>query len=142
MRLLKLGYILSMSALFFAGCGEAPKNAVNTATTAPSNTVKVNSAAQPAATIDELAAAREIYTTSCSNCHKEDGAGGKVNIEGTIIDADNLTTEKMKKMSDAKYFDYIKNGVPDEGMPAFKDRLSDDQIKDVVKFIRREFQKQ
>lgn len=45
-------------------------------------------------------------------------------------------------MTDDKYIDYIKNGVPEEGMPAFKDRLTEQQIKDIVKLIRRDFQKQ
>lgn len=142
MKILKAILILSVPTLFLIACGEAAKDTAN----APANTVSVNVntnvAAQPPATIDELAEAREIYTTSCSNCHKEDGTGGEINIEGKIIKADDLTTAKMKKMSDAKYIDYIENGVPDEGMPAFKDRLTEQQIKDVVKLIRRDIQKQ
>jgi mono/diheme cytochrome c family protein len=47
----------------------------------------------------------------------------------------------LKKMDDAKYFRVIKEGIIDEGMPAYKDKLSDDEIRDVVKFIRRDFQK-
>ena len=142
MNFLKIGVILSVAALSLTACGNAAENSGN----APQNAVaatNVNvSAPQPTATIDELAVAREIYITSCSNCHKENGTGGKTNIDGTVVNADNLTTEKMKKMSDAKYIDYIENGVPDEGMPAFKDKLTERQIKDVVKYIRTEIQKQ
>ncbi len=44
-------------------------------------------------------------------------------------------------MTDAKYIDYIENGIPDEGMPAFKGKLTDGEIKDVVIYIRKELQK-
>jgi mono/diheme cytochrome c family protein len=141
MRSQKIAFILSVSAFCLAACGEAANNATNTTVNSPAAAANT-SAAQPSAMIDDLAEAREIYTTSCSNCHKEDGTGGKINIDGKTIKADDLTTEKMKKMSDAKYIDYIENGVPDEGMPAFKDKLNLRQIKDVVKFIRADLQKQ
>lgn len=45
-------------------------------------------------------------------------------------------------MTDAKYFDYIENGAPDEGIPVFKDILTEQQIKDVIKFVRADLQKQ
>jgi len=41
--------------------------------------------------------------------------------------------------SDDKLYNYIANGEEGE-MPAFKDKLSDAEIKDLVKYIRREFQ--
>jgi mono/diheme cytochrome c family protein len=97
--------------------------------------------AKPTATAELLAEAKKTYSDKCVKCHKEDGTGGKVTIDGETINADNFTTAKMAAMADEKYFDYIKNGVPGEGMPAFKNQLTDEQIKDVVKFIRAEFQK-
>jgi len=87
-----------------------------------------------------MASTKNIYTEKCVRCHKEDGTGGKVEIDGTTINAEDFTEDKMKNMSDAKYIGYIENGVPDEGMPAFKGKLSDTEIKNLVKFIRREFQ--
>lgn len=140
MKLLKFAFILSAFGVFITACGETAKNATNAAN---NTAVVINSnAAAPSKTpVDELAAAREIYTISCSNCHKENGTGGKVVIEGKTINADNLTTDKMKNMPDAKYISYIENGIPDEGMPAFKGKLTDQQIKDVVRYIRAEFQK-
>ena len=141
MKFLKIAFVASAFALFIAACAETAKNSLNTANNAIVVTnSKVNAIAQPTTAIDELASAREIFVTSCSNCHKEDGTGGKVEIEGKTINADNLTTDKMKKMADAKYISYIENGVPDEGMPAFKGKLTDQQIKDVVNYIRKEIQ--
>ncbi len=142
MKYKKIAFVLSAFALFMTACGETANNTQVSANNAVIVTnSNANAAAPPKTPIDELAAAREIYTISCSNCHKENGTGGKVEIDGKTINADNLTTDKMIKMADAKYISYIENGIPDEGMPAFKGKLTDQQIKDVVRFIRVELQK-
>ncbi len=141
MKFLKLSLILSALALFIFACTENKTANTNTTNVVVTNANKPAANAQPTAPADVLADARKTYTDKCVKCHKEDGTGGKTTIDGKTINADNFTTDKMAKMADEKYFDYIKNGVADEGMPAFKDQLSDAQIKDVVKFIRAEFQK-
>jgi mono/diheme cytochrome c family protein len=108
------------------------------------NSVNRESAAPtplPSATIDELASGRKVYAASCSNCHQDDGTGGEVTIEGKTIKPDDLTSAKIKAFSDDKILGYIMNGVEDEGMPAFKGKLSEGEMRDVVKFIRVELQK-
>lgn len=140
MKILKSFFVLSALALFIFACSDSkPSNTVLTSST-PVNTNTTTNAA-PTAPADVLADARKIYSDKCAKCHQENGKGGKVTIEGETINPDDLTTDKMAKMSDEKYMDYIKNGVPGEGMPAFKNQLTDEQIKDVIKFIRTEFQK-
>ena len=136
MKFIKTGLILSALALFIFACAE------NKLTTANSNNTvaAVPTAAQPTASIDELAAAKKTYIDSCAKCHKEDGAGGKVVIDGETIKAASLISEHSKKDDDAEIAEHIKEGIPDEGMPAFKNRLNDDQIKDLVKYIRRDLQ--
>jgi len=144
MNFLKIGLILSAFALFIVSCNQTNTTDSNANSKANETIVATNAntaTAQPSATIDELASARKIYNEKCASCHKEDGTGGKVEIEGNIINAENLTTDKMKNMADAKYIRYIENGVPDEGMPAFKGELSEQEIKDIVNYIRKDFQK-
>ncbi len=140
MRFLKITLTILALLIFIAACNETKSSNPSNVNNANS-TVKNSTNAQPTTTVDELASARNIYNDKCARCHKEDGSGGKVDIEGTTINSEDLTTEKMKKMEDAKYVKYIENGIPDEGMPAFKGKLTDEQIKDVVKYIRTEFQK-
>ena len=106
-----------------------------------SNTTSTRTTPAPTATIDELASGRRIYATSCANCHKEDGSGGEVTVEGRKMNPDDLTSAKVKGFDDAKILRYIMNGVPDEGMPAFKDKLSEAEMRDVLKFIRVDLQK-
>lgn len=104
----------------------------STATAAPT------SSATP---IDELAMGRKLFSQNCANCHKEDGTGGKVTIEGKTIKPDNLTSDKIKKFDDDKITGYIFNGVEDEGMPAFGEKLSEAQIREIVNYVRVGLQK-
>lgn len=90
---------------------------------------------------DQLASGRELYKQNCAICHKEDGTGGKMTIEGKTIEPDDLTSEKIKKFSDEKITGYIVNGVEDEGMPAFKDKLTEAQIREIVDYVRQGIQK-
>ena len=155
MKFLKIVLVISALFLFISSCDQAPTRSNPANNSAVSKTTNTNSTGGDNANVfnqmpvnippdvaqDETASGRKIFMEICSNCHREDGTGGKITIEGKTINPDNLTTDKMKKMYDEKYVDYIKNGVPDEGMPAFGDRLSDAEIQNVISFIRNELQK-
>ena len=93
----------------------------------------------PTATVDELASGKKAFETNCVVCHKADGSGGKVTVEDKSLDVENLRSAKIKSFSDEKIVGYIMKGVPDEGMPAFKDKLSEGEMRDVVLYIRKEF---
>ena len=119
-----------------AACGTAPTN------TSTSNATTPKPAAATASTpVDELAGGRESYKQNCAICHKEDGTGGKMTIEGKTINPDDLTSDKIRKFTDEKIAGYIMNGVVDDGMPAFKDKLSEAQIRAIVSYVRRGIQK-
>ncbi|REJ78410.1 MAG: cytochrome c [Acidobacteria bacterium] len=89
----------------------------------------------------ELEIGKAKYTEYCVKCHKEDGTGGETEIEGRTINADDLTSDKMKAEPDEEYIEYMVKGIPDEGMPSFRDELSDEEMKAVVRYIREELQK-
>ncbi len=143
MKILKFCLVLSAIAMFVFACSE--NKPTNSATNANANkpTANANTTAttQPTAAIDELAAAKKIYSDKCVRCHKEDGTGGKTEIDGVKINAENLTTDKMKNEPDSEFIEAIEKGFPDDGMPAYKGKISDQEIKDLVKLIRRDFQK-
>jgi len=106
---------------------------------APTNTntnAKAPSTPQPAETGDELSAGKELYAAKCTICHKDTGQGGKVTVEGKNLKPADLTSEKMKARSDDKMVAGISEGAPDDGMPAFEDKLTKDQIKSIVKYVR------
>lgn len=89
----------------------------------------------------DTAVGGKLFAQNCAACHRETGTGGKMVFEGKTIDPDDLTSEKLKKISDQKIFGYILDGVPDEGMPAFKGKLKEPEVREIVKFIRTELQK-
>ena len=154
MNLVKLSLVTLAGAFAFSCSQPAPKpttNAVvNSATSIAISAGKPQSQngtgansepkrrpiqAEAMAELDEPIA-DDIYATNCMICHKDTGKGGKVTINGKSLTADDLTSEKMKNHPDDELAKRISEGVPDEGMPAFKGKLSDDQIKSVVAHVR------
>ena len=142
MKFLKLCLCLSAIGLFIFACSENKTANTNTTNIVVTNTNTAVNAASPTAAPDELASAKKIFLNTCVKCHKEDGTGGESNIDGTKIKAPDFTSDRMKKEPDSEFIEVIKNGEKEEGMPSFKDRLSDEEIKNLVKLIRKEFQKQ
>jgi mono/diheme cytochrome c family protein len=140
MKSFKFGLILAALTFFIISCGQT--DSVNTNSTSNANNIAVASpqAEATAASTDDLASARKIYSEQCTKCHKEDGTGGVTQLEDKKIKAPNFSSERMKKDEDAEWIKVIENGEEEDGMPAYKGKLSDAEIKDLVKFIRREFQ--
>jgi len=132
-------------AFTFAGCGGSTSSNINPTaannstmrTTAASNSV--NSEATPNA--DVLARGRDLYVKNCANCHKESGEGGPTVVDGRKMKPDNLTDDRRKKLSDDKYIESMVKGIEDEGMPSFKDKLSEAEMREIVRYIRIELQK-
>lgn len=137
MKYLKLAVIASTAAIFIAACGQAANSPVanNTAPKANQNAATTAPPANAAPSV-EVASGKELYAQNCMICHKENGKGGKVTVEGKSIDPDDITTAKMKQKADEKFVGYINEGFPDDGMPAFKDKLTADQVKAIIKHIR------
>ncbi|MFL6374349.1 MAG: c-type cytochrome [Pyrinomonadaceae bacterium] len=123
-------------ALAVIACGSATgTNAANTSNTAQTSASATPTPAAGGAS-DELAASRTLYKDNCAKCHQDSGKGGKLTVDGKSINAHDLTSDKMKKRDDDKLFDDISEGSPDDGMPAFKGKLTDAQINDIIKYIR------
>ena len=142
MRLIKLALLIAAVTLFIAACDSAP-NTNQTANTnaqktpAASPTATANTATAPSPT-DEFAALRPVYAESCARCHKLDGEGGTVEVLGKKLKVPSLKVGHALKHSDAEFTKQIAEGG--DGMPAFKEKLKPEQINDLVRFIRKEFQ--
>ena len=136
-----LKILIATGALALAACGEPGPANVNF-NNAALNTSSGNGVANPAETpADDFAMGRPLYEQNCAGCHKEDGTGGKMTIEGKTLNVEDLTSDKIKKFDDAKIAKYIHEGIEDEGMPAFKDKLTEAQIREVIRYVRAEIQK-
>jgi mono/diheme cytochrome c family protein len=135
MRKIRFGILFAGIALFAAGCGQPSNTSTAKAPASPANTNESTPAA-PAATVDPTLLAKDLYAKNCMICHKDTGKGGELTLEGKTIKPDDLTSSKMKAKTDEQLTKYITDGLPDEDMPAFKDKLSADQIKAIVGHVR------
>lgn len=133
MTIAKISALVIFAFFAFIACAEVPKNvATNT---------KPAATAVPAATPGGVAQITSVgpdklFLDNCAVCHKESGKGGKVTIEGRTIKPDDLTSAKMAAKTDEQLYNYISNGIPDEGMPAFKGKLVEPEIRNLVIHLR------
>jgi copper transport protein len=89
-----------------------------------------------AATPESVAAGKRTFTRYCANCHGLNAEGGPGN--DLTPPAPDLTGSAWKHGStDGEIFSVIKNGVPPElNMGAWGDQLTDQDIWNVVNYIR------
>jgi cytochrome c oxidase cbb3-type subunit 3 len=89
-----------------------------------------------AATAVSIAAGEQTYRKSCAPCHGVKAEGGSGN--DLIPASPDLTDDVWDHgSSDSAIFDNIKNGVaPDFNMTPWKDQLKDDEIWNVVNYLR------
>lgn len=73
-----------------------------------------------------------IFKSKCALCHGVDGRGNTP--LGKQLQAADLRSNKVQKLSDAKIGEIIHDGQAN--MPSFADQLSAEEINHVVKYIR------
>ncbi len=78
---------------------------------------------------------QDVWDKRCTFCH---GANGKSQTKkGKQYKAPDFTKAKWQKhTTDEEIVEAITNGVPKTKMSAFKDKLSADEIKAMVPFLR------
>jgi cytochrome c6 len=74
----------------------------------------------------------DLYKTKCQVCHGADGKGDTP--AGQKVGTKDFHSPEVAKMSDAELMDLIKKGKGK--MQGYSGKLTDDQIKDLVKYIR------
>ena len=77
--------------------------------------------------------AATIYKSKCSVCHADDGSGS--GATGKQLGAKDLRSDEVQKQTDAQLNASITNGVGTK-MPAYKGKVTDAQIKQLVAYIR------
>jgi mono/diheme cytochrome c family protein len=76
--------------------------------------------------------AASLYKSKCQACHGADGKGDTA--AGKKLGARDFHSPGVGKMSDQELFEATKNGKGK--MPGYGNKLTDDQIKELVKYIR------
>jgi len=137
MKLFKVALVISVVMIFVAACGNSTGiNQTSGNNAQPTAPTTAGADSPPAA--DTLAAARMTFNAACVRCHKADGEGGLLEIDDLKLKVPNLREGGALEETDTRLAAQIASGG--KGMPAFKSRLSPEQIGDLVRFIREEFQ--
>ena len=90
-------------------------------------------------TPDQFAAIRPIYEKECKSCHGETGLGGPVKLDdGSKLKVPSLREARAVRHEDGEFMKQITKGG--DGMPAFDQKLTTEQMNDLIKMIRVEFQ--
>lgn len=130
---------LTLTVFLTGACAETKTTNTNVA----SNTIVIASAnanTQPTAAPDEFAEARRNYSVSCAACHGANGAGGEGLYQGKKVAVPSYQSKGAMNASDETLYRHIVKGEEDK-MPAFEQFLTEQEMRDLVKFIRKEFQK-
>jgi mono/diheme cytochrome c family protein len=122
---------IALSLVVIACTEKAPA----TNNTTPPAGASPGTAASP---VDEFAASRANYQKHCEGCHGETGEGGLVKVENKRIKVPSLKAAHALKHTDEQITKMITNG--EEEMPAFKDKMSSQEISDMVRYVRKHFQ--
>jgi mono/diheme cytochrome c family protein len=77
--------------------------------------------------------AASLFKAKCAVCHGADGSGNTA--MGKQMQSPDLRSEEVQKQTDAQLIDATANGKGKK-MPAYKGKLTDDQIKGLVGYIR------
>jgi mono/diheme cytochrome c family protein len=78
----------------------------------------------------------KVYRTHCLNCHGSRGKGdGPVADQLTPRPAD-LTSETVQQKSEKDLLTIVREGRPGTSMPAWKGQLSNQQMLDVLAYLR------
>jgi cytochrome c6 len=77
------------------------------------------------------------FKSKCTLCHGADGSGNTT--LGKQLQAANLRSKEVQKKSDAELHKTVHDG--NGNMPPFQDQLSEDEITQVIKYVRQEFGK-
>ena len=135
MKLFSLVLTCAAIALLSIACTET-----TTTTNAPSAPRTATPAAPaPAASVDPLVTARANFVKHCEGCHGPAGEGGPVKVDNKTIKVPSLKADHAIKHTDVELTKIVTGG--EEEMPAFKDKLSQDEISHLIHFVRTEFQK-
>lgn len=134
MKLVSLVLICAAIALGAVACTET---ATPTNTSTASRTSSP-AAPSPAASVDEFARATANFQKNCEPCHGPNGEGGPVKTPTKQIKVPSLKTEHAIKHTDEQLTKMITNG--EEEMPAFKDKMTAEEITEMVRYVRHHFQ--
>ncbi len=127
--------LLVLSCVAFALIAIACTETATPTNTSTPRTAASPAGAAPAASVDEFATAKAIYTKNCEACHGPKAEGGLAKVNDKQIKVPSLKSDHAMKHTDEQLTKTITNG--EEQMPSFKDKLKSEEIAQMVRYIRK-----
>jgi mono/diheme cytochrome c family protein len=115
-----ISFILTLASPLAAHEWMAPKDAANARNPVPQ-------------TEGSTQRGKELFSQNCAYCHGEQAEGMFASSAVLKKDSPNLV-QRLKSHTDGDYFWKIQHGRGQ--MPAFKDDLKNDEIWDIINFIK------
>jgi cytochrome c oxidase cbb3-type subunit 3 len=86
---------------------------------------------------DEQKRGAALFQQNCAFCHGADGSGK--NWIGSFLEphARDLTADAIISQATERLEHVVRNGLAGTSMPAWKHVLNDDQISDVISYLKR-----
>ncbi len=79
---------------------------------------------------------KQVFEKNCLGCHGPRGDGDSPIGKKLVPPAADLTSATTKKKPDAELVGIIQSGKPKTAMPPFKPALGEQQIRDVLAYVR------
>ena len=140
MRLLR-ATILGALMLGLASCGSTGSQSAPTAHSSagapnrsPAEAAGPNAKSPVPADAHSVQIGRAVYAKQCQSCHGSRGKGDGPAARRMNTEMPDLTDREIAAETDDELFNVITKGS--KPMPAFKNRLSEQQRWDVVRFVR------
>jgi mono/diheme cytochrome c family protein len=83
-----------------------------------------------------LATGKNVYAADCASCHGEDGRTPTAIGRGMFPPAVPLDSGNVQSYSDRELFSIVHDGIRFTGMPGFGGSETNEQIWDVVDYLR------
>ncbi|HEY6102131.1 MAG TPA: cytochrome c [bacterium] len=92
-----------------------------------------------AATPESIVRGEAIYRQNCQVCHGLSGGGNGPGAAGLNPPVSDFRVHLLAGHTDGRFFHWISEGIPGTAMPAFGDRLSEEERWDVINYMRHTF---
>jgi len=88
------------------------------------------------ATAESLQQGHDLYQAYCAECHGVSGRGDGPSAALFNPPPADLRVHMAHGHTDGQLYDWIMNGMGATGMPAYRNQLSDDDVWNVINYIR------
>ncbi len=129
---LKLFFVLALTAIIFVGCSaEKPNNEI----TILEIPAEYRDWTNPKGGSEAKAAGKLIYEVNCVSCHGDTGLGDGP-AGGSLVPAPVNFYELNPLVGEDYYYFVIREGVPGTSMVPWKNTLKEEEIYQVVAYVR------